>query len=204
MTITFPISLPATPNFVTFDLQLSHATGRSASPFTSVTNVQEFLGSFWSLRATLPRMLAADADEWFGAFASLRGGVGTFLLSDPDHLSPRGTGNGTPLVNGGSQTGILLVTNGWANGETVLKRGDLFQLGSGSSAFIYMVTQDVTSDGSGNATIDFVPRLRASPGNGSAVVITSPQGRWRMATNDVRRTSDLAKFRVALAAVEAF
>ncbi len=204
MTVTFPITLPIFPAFVSFDMTITHQIGRSISPFTSVTNVQEFAGAFWTMQARLPRMLVADADEWFGALASLRGGFGTFLLGDPDHTSPRGTGNGTPLVDGASQTGIILNTKGWANNETVLKRGDHFQLGAGSGAFLHLVTQDAASDGSGLAVIDLVPRLRASPADNDPLTIISPQGRWRLSRNTVQRASTLALHSVPLAALDAF
>lgn len=203
MTITFPISLPATPNFVTWDVLIKHATGRSQSPFTFFENVQEHQGAKWEVRATLPRMNRADANEWFGKLASLRGGIGTFLMGDPDNTSPLGTGAGTPLVNGASQTGVTLITNGWGNSQTVLKVGDWFQLGSAGSASIYLITADAVTDGSGNVTLDFVPRLRSSPGDGNPLTINATKGRWRMISNDAQRASDLAKFRVGLVCREA-
>ena len=204
MAISFPISLPVTPNFVQFDLSLTHQTGRSVSPFTAFTNIHEFSGAFWAFRASLPKMLVGDASEWFGALASLRGGVGTFLLGDPDHLTPRGTGVGTPLVQGGSQTGIELITDGWGSTQTVLKRGDLFQLGSGGSTHLYMVTADAVTDGGGVVTLDIIPRLRVSPANNDPLTISSPQGLWRAQSNTAARASSLAKFEVRLTATEAF
>lgn len=204
MTISFPLSLPSTgPNFRTFDIEAMQAQGRATSPFTLFENVQEFTGGRWSLRASLPPMDITQAREWFGFLVSLRGGVGSFLAGDPDQTTPGGTGNGTPLVNGASQTGLTLVTDGWAFSETVLVRGDWFQLGSGGSARLHMVTADATSDGSGNATLDIWPRLRSSPANNDPLTINGAQGRFRLRASSASRLSDLAKFGVDIDAIEA-
>lgn len=75
---------------------------------------------------------------------------------------------GTPLVNGAGQTGTSLVTDGWTASTLILNRGDVIQLGTGATGVYavnpqsrastgrlqdFVVTADVTSDGSGNATI---------------------------------------------------
>src|SRR3990167_1057755 len=43
-----------------------------------------------------------------------------------------GTYTGTPLVNGASQTGTSLITDGWTSGGATLNRGDVFTIGSRS------------------------------------------------------------------------
>lgn len=90
----------------------------------------------------------------------------------PNHtVGPLG---GTPLVNGGSQTGSSLVTDGWtAAAASRLKKGDIFTI-----AGVYMVnpqtkvqlntlqqfvvTADVSSDGSGNLTAAIFPSIVTS------------------------------------------
>lgn len=85
-----------------------------------------------------------------------------------------GAQGGTPLVNGASQSGNSLVTDGWtASAATRLLKGDRFTI-----AAVYMVnaqsrnsigvlqtfvaTSDAASDGSGNLTVYFEPPLVAS------------------------------------------
>lgn len=77
-----------------------------------------------------------------------------------------GVATGTPLVNGASQIGQTLITNGWTASTAILNQGDIFTLAgvfavnyvtgltTGSLAQ-FVVTAPVTSDGSGNATIPF-------------------------------------------------
>ena len=81
---------------------------------------------------------------------------------------------GTPLVNGASQTGTSLITDGWtAAAASRLKRGDVFTI-AGVNAVNpqhrqntgqlrqFVVTADVSSDGSGNATIPIYPAMTAT------------------------------------------
>ncbi len=82
-----------------------------------------------------------------------------------------GTLGGTPAVNGASQTGSSIVTDGWtAVAALRLKKGDIvsFDLVYGVNPVSgdnladlarFVVTADVSSDGSGNATIPISPPL---------------------------------------------
>jgi hypothetical protein len=81
---------------------------------------------------------------------------------------------GTPLVNGASQTGSTLVTDGWtASAASRLKKGDVFTIAnvyavnpqnrqSTGQLRQFVVTADVSSDGSGNASIPISPAITTS------------------------------------------
>lgn len=84
-----------------------------------------------------------------------------------------GAHGGTPLVNGASQTGSSLVTDGWTASAAILKKGDIITLDSVNgvnpqsrqstfTARQFVVTADVSADGSGNATIPVYPSIAAS------------------------------------------
>lgn len=87
---------------------------------------------------------------------------------------------GTPLVNGGAQTGSTLVTDGWtAAAAARLKKGDVFTIdgvyGVNPQSRLttgelqqFVVTADVSSNGSGQASIPIYPALVAS-GTGQTV-----------------------------------
>ena len=86
-----------------------------------------------------------------------------------------GAHGGTPLVNGASQTGASLVTDGWTASTAVLKEGDVITLAgvnavnpqSRESTGVlrqFVVTATVTSDGSGNATIAISPSITTGTG----------------------------------------
>jgi hypothetical protein len=104
---------------------------------------------------------------------------------------------GTPLVNGASQTGASLVTDGWtASAAARLNKGDIFTIAGvymvnpmskavQTSPQQFVVTADVSSDGSGNATIPISPAIVAtgaaqnvsnSPANGAPITVVGAAG----------------------------
>lgn len=100
------------------------------------------------------------------------GDVAGYSLHKTQNLPTHTVGShgGTPLVNGASQTGTSLVTDGWTINTTVLKAGDVIRLASVNGVNPqnyndtgyqqeFVVQNDVTSDGSGNATITIYPGI---------------------------------------------
>jgi len=83
-----------------------------------------------------------------------------------------GAGGGTPLVNGASQTGSNLVTDGWPVSTAVLLAGDV--IGVVGLNHRLDVTADVTSSGTGTATIPINPPILAggSPANNASISIS--------------------------------
>jgi hypothetical protein len=81
---------------------------------------------------------------------------------------------GTPLVNGATQSGSSLVTDGWtAAAASRLKKGDVFTIAgvnavnpqsrqSTGQLRQFVVTADVSSDGSGNLTVAISPAIAAT------------------------------------------
>lgn len=105
-----------------------------------------------------------------------------------------GAYGGTPLVNGASQTGASLVTDGWTNSVTgLLLENDLITVAgvfsvnpvnqqSTGELQTFRVTGDVNSDGSGNATIGISPAITvttayqtvsASPADNAEISVVS-------------------------------
>jgi hypothetical protein len=131
-------------------------------------------------------------DEWWVDAHRATHVTGTFTAS-------------TPLVNGASQTGSSLVTDGWASGATSLKQGDIFTIGGVNSVNPlsyqstgrlqqFVVTADI-SDTTGDMTIGIAPSIitsgqlqtvDASPANNAVITVlgaTSPSGGTLATTN---------------------
>ena len=113
-----------------------------------------------------------------------------------------GTYGGTPLVNGASQTGSSLITDGWTATTTILNRGDVITVAdmyavnpqnyrSTTQLSQHTVTANTTTDGSGNSTIAIYPPIitsgayqtvTGSPANNAAITVVgasatvTPQG----------------------------
>ena len=121
-----------------------------------------------------------------------------FYMSQNVGAQTVGAQGGTPLVNGSSQIGSNVVTNGWTASTQVLNAGDIvtfagcyavnYVTGTASTSLAqFVVTSNVTSDGSGNATIPIstgigaytgiitsgtTQNCSASPTTGGAVTVT--------------------------------
>lgn len=91
-----------------------------------------------------------------------------------------GTYGGTPLVNGASQTGSSLITNGWTSGGTTLNKGDVFTVdgvysvnpqnyASTGQLQQFVVTSQI-SDTTGAITIPISPSIVTS---GSLQTVTA-------------------------------
>jgi hypothetical protein len=196
MPVTYPLSLTGLRNPRSVVIRKRSAVGVNASPFTFQPQVYAWSGQMWEADITLAPMQRALAEAWVAALVSLNGREGNFLIG-PDYAntSPRGIGTGTPLVMGASQTGYDLITDGWTAGQTgIMKAGDWFSLGTTSAARLYKVMVDANSNGSGVATLTIWPKLRSSPADNAALTVTSPKGRFMLASNETEWSIDTAAF----------
>jgi len=107
-----------------------------------------------------------------------------------------GVYGGTPLVNGASQTGASLITDGWTATTTVLNVGDVFTIAgvfsvnpqnrqSTGQLQQFVVTAATVTDGSGNSTIAISPSIitsginqtvTASPADNAAITMYGATG----------------------------
>jgi len=183
MSVSYPISLPSTGT-QRIRLRQKSVVAVGGSPYTLEEQTQARDGQRWMIEANYPPMLRATAEALVAALVSLNGREGTFLFGDSANKTPRGTATGTPLVNGGSQSGYDLVTDGWTNSITgILKAGDWLQVGTGSSSRLYKVMVDANSNGSGQATLTLWPRISplAVPADNAALTLSFPKGVFRLA-----------------------
>lgn len=205
MTISYPLSLPATKDLAAITLRLRSVVAVGTSPFTGKQQVQAHQGQWWEAECSLPPMERADAEEWLAFLLALNGREGTFLMGDPKGGTPRGTALGSPQVNGAGQSGNELATDGWTVSQSrALAKGDYFSLGSGASTRLYKMVEDEASDGAGAAALTFQPKLRSSPENNAALTVTNAKGLWRLSTNEVSwSVTDLIAYGIVFAAREA-
>lgn len=188
MAESYPLALPAHTGIAQIRLLARNVVGVSTSPFNLKQQVFRHPGQRWEADVTLPPLQRADAELWASFLLRLRGQQGTFLLGDPANATPRGTASatpGTPVVNGASQTGDELNIDGLPTSETgYLKAGDYIQLGSGATATLHKVLEDVNSNGSGEATLNLWPQVRTAPADNAAVTVSNAQGNFRLASNE--------------------
>lgn len=206
MSITYPITLPTSPGFSKAKFTMESAVALSESPFTFEQQTYVHQGQRWRVMISLPKMRRSQAAAWIAAMAQLNGRAGTFLLGDPDAKSPQGQGTGAPEVSPGADAmGQNTVrTAGWTAGITgILKAGDHIGFGTGSDSRMYMLVQDATSDGSGNATLTVWPNLRRASVNGESVFLTYPKTQFRLDAPFAWDADEVSTFEVSFSATEA-
>lgn len=115
-------------------------------------------------RITLPPVPMTDVPAWQ---ADLRVTADTFILNIPESGISIGS-PGTPLVNGGSQTGSSLITDGWTASHVIAK-GKWLSISVSGLLYLYQVKAAVTANGSGQATLSIQPPLRTSPADNAAL-----------------------------------
>lgn len=184
MAISFPLTFPSvTPSSITF--RARSTVGQSVSPFTHERQTYVLQGEWWEADIQFPSMQRADAEDVVGFLLALNGVEGTFTMGDPVNTTARGTWAGTPVIAvAGAAKGVKSIPmSGFSVGATV-KRGDWFQIGMGSSARLYKITQDGVADAGGLLTLEIWPRLRAALVSTNTLDITSPIGLFSLASND--------------------
>jgi hypothetical protein len=163
--LTFPAIIPNTAEF-----GLDSNTQQMSSALNGSVQTLALPGDRWTANLTFNNLFDPKARIMRAFLASLRGQAGRFYLTPPAYRRA-GTGTGTPLVKGASQTGSSLITDGWGTSHAgAVCAGDYFQVGSE----LKMVTADANSNSSGDVTILFVPPIRVSPADNAAIIITAP------------------------------
>jgi hypothetical protein len=148
-----------------------------------------------ALKGTFDRQLAKDTIRkgFLGRIANLSLNMDQNIQR---HTNGTFTTGSTPLVNGASQSGASLITDGWQVSTAILKQGDIFTI-TGVNAVNpvsgadlgylrqFVVTADKSSDGSGDATIAISPSITASgayktvsaaPANNAAINCLGTEG----------------------------
>ena len=204
-TPSYPLTIPTSPGFTSSTLQLVRSTAITTSTFTFQSQVQHFEGEIWTGEFKLPPMKRETAVSWQAFITQLRGRRGTFRLGDPDNTALLGAGTGTIRVNGASQTGNQVALDGFANSTTnVLKQGDYIQINS----YMYLVIENASSNGSGEADVKIEPALRGSIEtiNDNTVITYGPTAKtiWRLDDNNLGWDTDkVSNYGIAFSCTEA-
>tara|TARA_Y100000004_G_scaffold195630_1_gene263188 strand:+ start:4826 stop:5440 length:615 start_codon:yes stop_codon:yes gene_type:complete len=184
MTVSYPLTMPTTPAFVSQQWSTIRGTGISESPFTGGQQTVEFAYAKWKAVLTLPPMRRPQASAWTAFFAKLHGRRGTFLLGDQDAKVPQinkitaGTITGSVTLSANADIGDTVLN---ISGTTAFKAGDYIQLGSSSSARLYIVVEDQ----GGGSTIQVEPKLKTAAQTGATITYDSPKGLFRMDSNEL-------------------
>jgi hypothetical protein len=150
---------------------LTAVTQLHESPLTGAGQTQELPGAYWQCVLDYSNVWGNDARLLWAFVARMRGRAGRVAVPAFGKEVPAGVGGGSPAVAGAGQTGATLNIDG-APTSTLgwLLAGDVFSVGG----YLYMLTADADTDGSGTAALSFAPSLRASPADNAALTLIRP------------------------------
>lgn len=163
------ITFPSTPKPQTMSWRLVQPAQVNVSGWTGKRQVIASGRGWWECQFGLPPIVGTtNVNAWRAFVAQARGGANDFqILVDPTAQS---SASATPLVNGAGQTGRSLVTDGWPVSTTVLYAGQFVTIGDQ----LLQLTSNITSNGSGQATISFEPAIRVSPADNTPIEFKNP------------------------------
>ena len=173
---TYTISV--TPNSMSMQLAANSAT--FVSPLNGSVQTIDRDGMKWVAQLNYINLQTDDRAAMMALIAKVRGQEHRIQVKAFDNPA-RGNYGGTPVVAGGSQTGNSLNIDGASFTVTDwIKEGDYFAVDVNGSLELKMATADASSDGGGNVTLQFEPKLRASPLDNASVYVattfTKPSG----------------------------
>ena len=153
-------------------------TAFHTSPLTGQVTPIVRPGGRFRVEATW-RNLDDDNRRELAALLTLLNGTEHYFHLSPLYLSGervRGDWGGSPVVDGGSNTGMTLAVRGADTNVTGwAKAGDYFRLNSQ----LLMVTEEADSDGSGDVSLSVWPSMRGTPADGETLD-ANQQCRFRM------------------------
>ena len=166
-------------------MQLEGNTGLSPSPLIASAQTIDRGGLKWILQMEFANKHGERRGELMSLIAKLRGQANRVRIKVPDDPA-LGDLRGTPLVNGASQTGNALVIDGCQASVVWIKEGTYFSVEVNGEHELKMATADASTNGSGQTTLTFEPRLRASPANNAPIFVRNatvedPEGVFVMA-----------------------
>ena len=161
-------TFPTSPAFQSLNIKSIQPTLISRT-ISGRRQARQIGGQLWKMTATFPPMTRAQFAPIYAFIVAQRGRYESFSLVPPVVGNPQGSAAGTPLVNGASQTGRSLETDGWTQNTAIFKAGDYLKLAGNDK--VYMVTADATTAVSSSAlTLTIEPALVASPANDEVII----------------------------------
>lgn len=207
MALSYPLTMPSTPQFRSVTFRARSVVGRSVSPFTLEQQVYAHSGEGWEADFDLPRMTRAQAEAWIAWLTGLNGFEGTFLVGDPLGTAPQGTwSSGAPVLDGAHAAGVKTLSILGCEGLT-WTAGDWVQIGAGASAHLHKVVESGSQSAdspTAAGTVEIWPRTRSAYADGQPITVSSAKGLWRLASNTRQWSLEEAQlYGVAFSAVEA-
>lgn len=162
-------TLPTSPGFV--DFQFDYQTGDYSIPLRNGASIEVVSPSNnYGCGVVLPPMNLDQFKPWRAVLSKLTSARHQFYISPPDSGPSTGYAGPEPRISGAGQIGNSIVVDGLSPSSDILSDGDFLSF----DGILYQCDSDVSSNGSGVATISLNRALRKSPADNLPVEIFSP------------------------------
>lgn len=172
----------AWPSITPTSSRLEYRSGLQAFPALSGALIKERKrNDLWRMVLSLETKRGASRAQLQALALKLLDGDHNITIRDYGYTR-RGSGAGTPLINGANQTGARIQTDGWtSNAMGVLLEGDEVQIRNQ----LCMLLADVNANSSGQAELWVRPQVRFAPDDNSALVLTNPTGTFKLLSSNI-------------------
>lgn len=187
------INLPAAFSFTSIKkFALVRAGNTVRSKYTAVRQTVVYPYAIWVLEATLVEYDGAQARAIRSFLAQLEGQKNTFRLPVPGHSKPTTGYAGDCTTNGAvAARATSIAVQGLTASVPVLNEGDYFTINDE----LKIATSSVASNGTGQATITFMPAMRKPVATGFAVKLQNPTILMHMQDDDTASWGISAPYR---------
>lgn len=166
-----------------YDVGIETNTETFEAELNGASQYGQLPGDRWEVTATWTNRGGSEARQLRGFVYGLRGPA-TLVSIQPFDIDQQGTMAGSGVVNGADQTGTTLTTSGWGIDQSALfEPGDYFEAGGQ----LKVITETISSDGTGAATLVFAPPLRNSPADASPIEVDNPRMDARLTGDGMTR-----------------
>ena len=163
------ITLPASPKPQTMMWKLVQPAQNNISTWTGARQVLASGRGWWECQINYPPIVGtANFNAWRAFMALMRGAANDVQI--PVDVTAQSAIANTMSVNGANQTGRNINVDGLPNSTAILKAGQFVTIGNQ----LLQLTADVTSNGSGQATLSFEPAIRVAPADNATVEFRNP------------------------------
>ncbi len=195
------ISLPSSlSSFVRAESFYLRNSDSAIDTIAGVTQITSYSDRRWTLRFDIIPVRTTNLRVW-NSFAMQVSQLQNVFAYGPPHYSGPSTGyaGASPVVAGADQLGLSLDVDGLSISSSILSAGDFFSFdvttGAGNTnRQLNMVTADVSSNGSGEATFSLLVPIRQAPADNAAVNISTPTAFFRLVNPEAGLNLDVDQF----------
>ena len=186
-------SFPTTPKFRAVNFQDNRPTLVNQT-LSGKKSARQIGGQYFSFTVQMPAMAQENGQKIFAFLQKQKGAFENFTITYP--LQNLGSDKAqTDIAAVGvqaSQDSTIAMDGFTASTDGVLKAGDMIKFANHTK--VYMVQDDVTSDGSGAATVSISHNLVAALADNEAVTVNQPSLTVYLSSGEVMYSTDPSGF----------